>query len=110
MGLLVTLCSNKALVACRCKRLSSKILVPEVTAPFQFPRERCGLGAIPVQKIFVTVSGGVAYVVEDTVPRGYEVEIIDFDNIGAGDDFPSDQALRYCASRGLYQPPRSTPE
>jgi len=31
--------------------------------------------------IFVTVSGGVAYVCEDTVPRGTRVEIIDFDNL-----------------------------
>jgi hypothetical protein len=36
------------------------------------------------RKIFVTVTGGVAEVCEDTVPYGYEVEIIDFDNIKAG--------------------------
>jgi len=31
--------------------------------------------------IFITVSGGVAYVCEDTVPPGTRVEIIDFDNL-----------------------------
>ena len=40
-----------------------------------------------MNKIFITVSGGCAYVMEDTVPKGYEVEVIDFDNIEAGDDF-----------------------
>jgi hypothetical protein len=34
-----------------------------------------------MKKTFVTVSGGCAYVIEDTVPQGFEVEIIDFDNI-----------------------------
>jgi hypothetical protein len=40
-----------------------------------------------MNKIFVTVSGGCAYVIEDTVPQGFEVEVIDFDNIEAGDSF-----------------------
>ncbi len=31
--------------------------------------------------IFVTVSGGVAYVCEDTLPPGVRVEVIDFDNL-----------------------------
>jgi hypothetical protein len=31
--------------------------------------------------IFITVSGGVAYVREATVPRGIRVEIVDFDNL-----------------------------
>jgi len=31
--------------------------------------------------IFITVSGGGAYVCEGTVPRGTRVEIIDFDNL-----------------------------
>jgi spore coat polysaccharide biosynthesis protein SpsF (cytidylyltransferase family) len=36
----------------------------------------------PAEKIiFITVSGGVAYVCEDTVPAGIQVEIIDFDNL-----------------------------
>jgi hypothetical protein len=60
---------------------------------------------VAVQKIFITVSGGVAYVMEDTVPAGYEVEVIDFDNIEEGDNFPSKQALDYCLNHGLYQPP-----
>ena len=63
-----------------------------------------------MEKIFVIVSGGVAHIVEDNVPPGYEVEIIDFDNIEAGDDFPSDQALRYCVKRGLCRPPRLAQE
>jgi hypothetical protein len=44
------------------------------------------------KKIFVTVSGGVAEVCEDTVPPGFDVEIVDFDNIKTGDDFPSTEA------------------
>ncbi len=57
-----------------------------------------------MKKIFVTVSGGVAYVMEDTVPDGYVVEIIDFDNIEAGDDFPSAQARDYCTKRDSDEP------
>ncbi len=57
------------------------------------------------KKIFVTVSGGCAYVMDDTVPEGLEVEIVDFDNIGAGGSFPSIQALNYCLKHDLYQPP-----
>lgn len=63
-----------------------------------------------MEKIFVTVSGGVADVMTDTVPPGYVIEIIDFDNIGAGDAFPSDQALKYCVDHGIYQSPRPFPE
>lgn len=63
-----------------------------------------------MEKIFVTVSGGVAHVMEDTVPRGYEIEVIDFDNIEAGDGFPSDEALLYCINRGFCKVPHSTPE
>jgi len=59
-----------------------------------------------MNKIFVTVSGGCAYVQEATVPPGLTVEIIDFDNIEAGDSFPSDEAREYCARQGLYEPPR----
>jgi len=59
-----------------------------------------------MEKIFITVSGGVAQIMEDTVPAGYVAEIIDFDNIGAGDDFPSDQAREYCLEHGLHQSPR----
>lgn len=60
-----------------------------------------------MNKIFVTVSGGCAYVVEDTVPKGLEVEVIDFDNIEAGDSFPSTEARDYCAKHDLYEPPRA---
>jgi hypothetical protein len=59
-----------------------------------------------MSKIFVTVSGGCAYVMEDTVPQGCEVEIIDFDNIEAGDSFP-EEAREYCAKYDLYEPPRA---
>jgi hypothetical protein len=60
-----------------------------------------------MDKIFVTVSGGCAYVMEDTVPKGLEVEIIDFDNIEAGDSFPSSEARDYCIRHNLYEPPRA---
>jgi spore coat polysaccharide biosynthesis protein SpsF (cytidylyltransferase family) len=60
-----------------------------------------------MDKIFVTVSGGSAYVMEDTVPKGFDVEIIDFDNIEAGDSFPSEQAREYCKERNLYEAPRA---
>lgn len=53
-----------------------------------------------MKKIFVTVSGGVAEVQEDTVPEGYKVEIIDFDNIEAGDEYPSQEAVQYAVSKG----------
>jgi hypothetical protein len=62
-----------------------------------------------MNKIFVTVSGGCAYVMEDTVPSGFEVEIVDFDDIEAGDSFPSREAREYCAKRGLYEPPKALP-
>jgi len=70
-------------------------------------RQRIGEGMMK-KKIFVTVSGGCAYVIDDTVPEGFEVEIVDFDNIAAGDSFPSIQALNYCLNHGLYQPSRMT--
>jgi hypothetical protein len=34
-----------------------------------------------METILVVVRGGVAYVVEETVPRGMTAEIIDFDNL-----------------------------
>lgn len=51
-----------------------------------------------MKKIFVTVNGGVAEVIEGTVPEGYEVEIIDFDNIKAGGSYPSIEAENYAYS------------
>lgn len=59
-----------------------------------------------MNKIFVTVSGGCASVVEDTVPRGFVVEVVDFDNIGAGDSFPSVEAREYYTKNNLHVPPR----
>jgi hypothetical protein len=44
---------------------------------------------------------------EDTVPGGFEVEVIDFDNIDAGDSFPSQEAREYCAKHDLYEPPKA---
>jgi hypothetical protein len=60
-----------------------------------------------MNKIFVTVSGGCAYVIEDTVPQGFTVEIVDFDNIEAVDNFPSEDARAYCAKHDLYERPRA---
>jgi hypothetical protein len=60
-----------------------------------------------MKKIFVTVSGGCAYVMEDTVPPGFLVEVVDFDNIEAGDRFPSSEALEYCTRHDLYEPPQT---
>lgn len=34
-----------------------------------------------MKTIIVAVKGGVAYVVEETVPRGISVEVVDFDNL-----------------------------
>ena len=44
---------------------------------------------------------------QDTVPSGFEVEVIDFDNIEAGDRFPSQEASEYCAKHDLYEPPKA---
>jgi hypothetical protein len=63
-----------------------------------------------LKKIFVTVTGGCACVVQGTVPLGLEVEIIDFDNIEAGDSFPSREAQEYCKKHDLYTPPRVGPD
>lgn len=38
---------------------------------------------MPKKLIFVVVRGGVAEVIESTVPDGVEVEIIDYDNLAA---------------------------
>ena len=54
-----------------------------------------------MQKIFIVVRGGVAYVMEDTLPPGCAAEIIDFDNIEAGDEIPSGEARAYCAIHEL---------
>lgn len=39
-----------------------------------------------MKTILVVVRGGVAYVVEETVPEGIAVEIIDFDNLQEVED------------------------
>jgi hypothetical protein len=49
-------------------------------------REENGMAEPQEGVIFITVSGGVAYVREDTVPHGTRVEIIDFDNLNESVD------------------------
>lgn len=44
--------------------------------------------------------------VENTVPHGFVVEVVDFDNIGAGDTFPSEDAREYYAKNDLHPPAR----
>jgi hypothetical protein len=63
---------------------------------------------LKMRKVLVTVSGGCAHLVEDTLPSDVEVEIVDFDNIEEGDGFPSDEAREYCESHGLYGARRAT--
>jgi len=59
-------------------------------------------------KIFITVSGGRPYVMEDTVPTGIVVELIDFDNIDEGAEFPSQNARKYCEQLGYERPRPAT--
>ena len=49
----------------------------------------------------MTVAGGRPYVCDDTVPPGYELELIDFDNIREGDAYPSPEAYQYCKKHHL---------
>ncbi|MGA9060388.1 MAG: hypothetical protein WB341_01855 [Terracidiphilus sp.] len=60
-----------------------------------------------MKRVFVTVSGGCAEFLNDTLPPGYVGEVIDFDNIQEGDAFPSDEAQAYCLRNGLYDPPNA---
>jgi hypothetical protein len=62
------------------------------------------------RKIFVVVRGGVAYAMEDTIPEGFELEIVDFDNIAAGDRFSSNEARRFCEMKGLWPPDSRIPK
>ena len=55
------------------------------------------------RKIFVSVIGGVAYPVQATVPPGYEVEIVDFDDIDETGEFPSKEAFEHYLGTGLYE-------
>ncbi len=55
------------------------------------------------KKIFVSVIGGVAYPLQATVPPGYEVEIVNFDDIDETGEFPSKEALEYYLRTGLYE-------
>jgi hypothetical protein len=53
------------------------------------------------KKISITVSGGVAYSFEETVPDGYEIEIIDYDEIREGFDRRSEEAKLFCITQDL---------
>jgi hypothetical protein len=55
-----------------------------------------------MHKIFITVRGGRPYIVDETVPDGCVVEIIDFDNIEEGDPWPSEEARIYCREKLDY--------
>ena len=49
-----------------------------------------------MKKIFITVRGGRPYIIDETVPPGYVVELVDFDNIEEGAPWPSEEAQDYC--------------
>lgn len=55
-----------------------------------------------MQKIFVTVIGGIAQAADASVPAGYEVEIVDFDTIDEIGVFPSAEARSFYLASGLY--------
>jgi hypothetical protein len=59
------------------------------------------LSEVIVQKIFVIVNNGVAEARQDTVPEGFEVEVIDLDVIRMGDSFPSKEAFKYCSEHDI---------
>ena len=56
-----------------------------------------------MHRIYITVRGGRPYVVDETVPDGCVVEIVDLDNIEAGDPWPSEEARLYYKERLDYQ-------
>jgi hypothetical protein len=49
-----------------------------------------------MKKILITVRGGRPYVINETVPEGYLIELVDYDNIEEGDSWPSEEARVYC--------------
>ncbi|MGA9564099.1 MAG: hypothetical protein WBS19_01120 [Candidatus Korobacteraceae bacterium] len=51
-------------------------------------------------KIFVIVERGLAEVVQETVPFGCIVEVVDLDAIRLGDTYPSRQARQIVRSLG----------
>ena len=78
-----------------------KLLLADETTRGYLGRASCGntpeaatirMITNPPKKIFVLVRGGCAEVEESTIPAGYEVEVVDFDNIEAGDAYPSEEA------------------
>ena len=57
-----------------------------------------------MKKILITVRGGRPYVINETVPEGYVVELVDYDNIEEGDSWPSEEARVYCEQVLGYTP------
>jgi hypothetical protein len=57
-----------------------------------------------MNKILITVRGGRPYVINETVPDGYVVELVDYDNIEEGDSWPSEEARVYCERVLGYTP------
>jgi hypothetical protein len=57
-----------------------------------------------MNKILITVRGGRPYVINETVPKGYVVELVDYDNIEEGDSWPSVEARVYCEQVLGYTP------
>jgi hypothetical protein len=55
-----------------------------------------------METILVVVRGGVAYVVEETVPTGIEVEIIDFDNLQEVEHLNDPTALEFSKTARDY--------
>jgi hypothetical protein len=49
-----------------------------------------------MNRILIVVRGGRPYVINETVPNGYIVELVDYDNIEEGDRWPSEEARAYC--------------
>jgi hypothetical protein len=62
--------------------------------------ERINSGPLSPTKIFVSVRGGVAEVAnEDAIPQNVAIEIVDFDSISQGDDYPSKESREYFAKQ-----------
>lgn len=57
-----------------------------------------------MKKIFVVVRGGRPYVINETVPSDYVVELVDYDNIEEGAAWPSEEARVYCEEMLGYSP------
>jgi hypothetical protein len=49
-----------------------------------------------MKRILIVVRGGRPYVIDETVPTAYKVEIVDYDNIEEGYPWPSEETRMYC--------------